>query len=85
MSACVTMMRREALLSDQSPPSPQIRAKTRGGAAHNSGRVALSRDVAAGAECGVSSPQPGIDNNITGDHALEALPKSGLKCPELVS
>ena len=57
MSACVTMMRHEAPLSDQSPPSPQIRAKTLRGAAHNSSqprRVTLSRHGA------LSSPSRGL-------------------------
>ena len=81
MSACVTMMRHEAPLSDQSPPSPQIRAKTLRGAAHNSSQP---RRVTSVTPCRAVITQPGTDNHITRDHALPVLPKSGSKCPEMV-
>ena len=75
MSACVTMMRREAPLSDQSPPSPQIRAKTLRGAAHNSSQL---RRVTSVTPWHAVITQPGIDNHITREHAPAVLTKSGL-------
>ena len=81
MSACVTMMRREAPLSDQSPPSPQIRAKTLRGAAHNSSQL---RRVTSVTPWHAVITQPGIDNHITREHAPAVLTKSGLNWPEML-
>ena len=78
MSACVTMMRHEAPLSDQSPPSPQIRAKTLRGAAHNSSQLRRVTSVTSVTPWRAVITQPGIDNHITREHAPAVLTKSGL-------